>query len=118
MSRQLVKVRPCSTFLTMAKAQAAAPVYCGVPHPVNCLLLNKAPCAQSLFSPIAGVLGDRVNRKHIIVFGCLCWAVFTLLFGFARHFVEVRPVSQAAVLFYASEQPGVVLHCLQAESTD
>ena len=35
--------------------------------------------AQSLFSPVAGVLGDRFNRMHIIVFGCLCWAIFTLL---------------------------------------
>lgn len=46
---------------------------------------------QSLFSPIAGVLGDRFNRMHIVVFGTLSWALFTLLFGFSVKYAEVRP---------------------------
>ena len=46
---------------------------------------------QSLASPAAGVLGDRCNRMYLIVAGTACWAVFTLLFGFAHHYAEVRP---------------------------
>lgn len=52
-----------------------------------------AVCAQSLVSPAAGVLGDRCNRMHLIVAGTACWAAFTLLFGFARHYAEVRLLS-------------------------
>ena len=48
--------------------------------------------AQSLVSPAAGVLGDRCNRMHLIVAGTACWAVFTMLFGFAKHYAEVWPL--------------------------
>ena len=60
-------------------------------HLLNRFNKTKGWCAsmQSLFSPVAGVLGDRFNRMHIIVFGTLSWALFTLLFGFSVKYAEV-----------------------------
>jgi len=74
------------------------------------LTRRAASRAQSLFSPVAGVMGDRLNRMHVIVFGTLCWAVFTLLFGFAKHYAEVAcPPARPCPLAILPTRPCTVL---------
>jgi predicted MFS family arabinose efflux permease len=40
-------------------------------------------------SPFAGYLGDRFNRKHIVVFSLAVWSAVTWLTAFAHNFTEL-----------------------------
>ena len=46
--------------------------------------------AQSLFSPIAGLLGDRYHRGVLIGLGTLSWAATSVLFGLSLTYSQVR----------------------------
>ena len=54
------------------------------------LLTALLPHAQSLFSPIAGLLGDRYHRGVIIGLGTLAWAATSVLFGLSLTYSQVR----------------------------
>jgi hypothetical protein len=60
-------------------------------HCVWCLLTAACATAQSLFSPVAGVLGDRFHRGFLIAVGTLLWSAFSFLFGFTKKFSPVPP---------------------------
>jgi len=66
-------------------------------HCVWCLLTASRATAQSLFSPVAGVLGDRFHRGFLIAIGTLLWSAFSFLFGFTKTFSQVS----ACLLHYA-----------------
>jgi hypothetical protein len=48
-------------------------------------------CWQALSSPISGVLGDKLDRTHIVSFGCFLWGVMTAGIGMAKSLSEVIP---------------------------
>ena len=50
---------------------------------------------QALSSPISGVLGDKVDRTHIVSFGCFLWGVMTAAIGMS---VSLRQVGLMASL--------------------
>lgn len=51
---------------------------------------NNSVCMlQAISSPISGVLGDKVDRTHIVSFGCFLWGVMTAAIGMA---VSLRQV--------------------------
>ena len=47
-------------------------------------------CLQALSSPISGVLGNKVDRTHIVSSGCFLWGVMTAAIGMS---VSLRQVS-------------------------
>ena len=50
---------------------------------------------QALSSPVSGVLGDKVDRTHIVALGCFLWGVMTAAIGMSHslHQVPRLPVS-------------------------
>lgn len=48
---------------------------------------------QALSSPISGVLGNKVDRTHIVSFGCFLWGVMTAAIGMS---VSLRQVALMA----------------------
>lgn len=56
-----------------------------------------------LGAPLAGFIGDRVRRKHLILGGCLVWSFITMLTGWCSqlwHFVTVRALEGFGETFY------------------
>jgi MFS family permease len=54
-------------------------------------------------APLAGVIGDRLPRKHLILGGCLFWSFVTLTTGWCRRlwqFVSVRALEGFGETFY------------------
>jgi MFS family permease len=54
-------------------------------------------------APLAGFIGDRVARKHLILGGCLFWSAVTALTGFCAkfwQFVTVRALTGLGETFY------------------
>ena len=50
---------------------------------------------QALSSPVSGVLGDKVDRTHIVALGCFLWGVMTAAIGMSAslHQVPLLPAS-------------------------
>ena len=50
---------------------------------------------QALSSPVSGVLGDKVDRTHIVALGCFLWGVMTAAIGMSHslHQVLLLPAS-------------------------
>jgi hypothetical protein len=44
---------------------------------------------QALFSPAAGLLGDRLDRVHVIAFASFLWGVMTICMGLSRTFTQM-----------------------------
>jgi MFS family permease len=54
-------------------------------------------------APIAGFVGDRLRRVHLILGGCLFWSVITALTGWCSrfwHFIAVRALEGFGETFY------------------
>jgi len=54
-------------------------------------------------APLAGFIGDRVARKHLILGGCLFWSFVTVTTGWCNklwHFVTVRALEGFGETFY------------------
>ena len=54
-------------------------------------------------SPFAGLIADRVSRKHLILGGCLFWSGVTVMTGWCSrlwHFVTVRALEGVGETFY------------------
>lgn len=54
-------------------------------------------------APLAGFIGDRVPRKHLILGGCLFWSFVTVTTGWCSklwHFVSVRALEGFGETFY------------------
>src|SRR5882724_423330 len=54
-------------------------------------------------APLAGFIGDRVPRKHLILGGCLFWSGITVMTGWCArlwHFVAVRALEGLGETFY------------------
>jgi MFS family permease len=54
-------------------------------------------------APIAGFIGDRLPRKHLILGGCVFWSVVTVITGQCSrlwHFVTVRALEGFGETFY------------------
>jgi MFS family permease len=57
----------------------------------------------ALGAPFAGYIGDRVQRRHLILGGCLFWSAVTVLTGKCTqfwHFVTVRALEGFGETFY------------------
>ena len=48
---------------------------------------------QALFSPAAGLLGDRLNRVHVIAFASFLWGVMTICMGLSRTLTQMLAFS-------------------------
>ncbi len=46
---------------------------------------------QALASPLAGLLGDRLNRCYIVSFGAILWGVMTVAIAASTTLAQVRP---------------------------
>ena len=46
---------------------------------------------QALTSPLAGLLGDRLNRCYIVSFGAILWGVMTVAIAASTNLAQVRP---------------------------
>ncbi len=44
---------------------------------------------QALSSPIGGLLGDRMDRTHIVAFGCVLWGAMTAGIGLSHTLTQV-----------------------------
>ncbi len=71
-------------------ASAGLPVICHLPplsrHPPD------APLPiQALSSPLSGLLADRLDRTHVVAFGCFLWGVMTAGIGMATTLHQVWP---------------------------
>ena len=44
---------------------------------------------QALSSPISGVVGKKVDRTHIVSFGCFLWGIMTAAIGMADSLRQV-----------------------------
>ena len=54
-------------------------------------------------APLAGFIGDRIRRKHLILGGCMFWSLVTMLTGWCGrfwHFVGVRALEGFGETFY------------------
>jgi MFS family permease len=54
-------------------------------------------------APLAGLIGDRVRRKDLILGGCLFWSSITIMTGWCSklwHFVTVRSLEGLGETFY------------------
>ncbi len=54
-------------------------------------------------APLAGFIGDRVQRRHLILGGCLFWSMVTVMTGWCGklwHFVTVRALEGFGETFY------------------
>lgn len=54
-------------------------------------------------APFAGFIGDRVQRRHLILGGCLFWSAVTVMTGWCSklwHFVTVRALEGFGETFY------------------
>lgn len=57
----------------------------------------------ALGAPLAGFVGDRVARKHLILGGCVFWSAVTVITGSCQklwHFVTVRALEGFGETFY------------------
>ncbi len=57
----------------------------------------------ALAAPVAGFVGDRWRRKHLILGGCVFWSFVTMLTGSCGklwHFVSVRALEGLGETFY------------------
>ncbi|NGM61790.1 MFS transporter [Sphingobacterium sp. SGG-5] len=43
----------------------------------------------AFMSPVSGLISDRFNRKHVIVFSLFVWSAVTLLMGFSTNLTEL-----------------------------
>ena len=57
-----------------------APAWFSAPLPV-----------QALSSPLSGLLADRLDRTHVVAFGCFLWGVMTAGIGMATTLHQVWP---------------------------
>lgn len=48
---------------------------------------------QALFSPAAGLLGDRLDRVHVIAFASFLWGVMTICMGLSKTFTQMLAFS-------------------------
>ena len=44
---------------------------------------------QALSSPLGGLLGDRMDRTHIVAFGCVLWGAMTAGIGLSHTLTQV-----------------------------
>ena len=54
-------------------------------------------------APLAGFIGDRVQRRHLILGGCVFWSAVTVMTGWCSklwHFVTVRALEGFGETFY------------------
>ena len=46
---------------------------------------------QALSSPLSGLLADRLDRTHVVAFGCFLWGVMTAGIGMATTLHQAWP---------------------------
>ncbi len=59
------------------------------PTQLGQITLSRA-LVQAASSPMAGLLGDCLDRVHLIATGCLLWAACTAAIGMSRTLLEAR----------------------------
>lgn len=82
---------PCTTraaFKFIGAALGATPTQLGQ------ITLSRA-LVQAASSPMAGLLGDRLDRVHLVATGCLLWAACTAAIGMSTTLTQVRAAAQA-----------------------
>lgn len=79
----LIDDRPAggAAFKFIGAALGATPTQLGQ------ITLSRA-LVQAASSPMAGLLGDRLDRVHLIATGCLLWAACTAAIGMSRTLLE------------------------------
>jgi hypothetical protein len=77
------------------RARRAAYKFIGYSLNVNPSQLGSITLArgmvQALTSPLAGLLGDRLNRCYIVSFGAILWGVMTVAIAASTNLAQVRP---------------------------
>ena len=59
------------------------------PTQLGQITLSRA-LVQAASSPMAGLLGDRLDRVHLVATGCLLWAACTAAIGMSTTLAQVR----------------------------
>jgi MFS transporter, Spinster family, sphingosine-1-phosphate transporter len=62
--------------------------YFSINDALSGFLQTSFTCSFMFFSPLFGYLGDRYQRKWIIIFGILFWSFMTLLGSFVPRDVK------------------------------
>lgn len=60
------------------------------PTQLGQITLSRA-LVQAASSPMAGLLGDRLDRVHLIATGCLIWAACTAAIGMSQTLTQATP---------------------------
>ena len=60
------------------------------PSQLGSITLTRA-LVQALTSPLGGLLGDRMDRTHLVAFGCILWGAMTAGIGLSQNITQVRP---------------------------
>lgn len=58
------------------------------PAQLGSIMLTRA-LVQALSSPLGGLLGDRMDRTHIVAFGCVLWGAMTAGIGLSHTLAQV-----------------------------
>jgi len=58
------------------------------PAQLGSIMLTRA-LVQALSSPLGGLLGDRMDRTHIVAFGCVLWGAMTAGIGLSHTLTQV-----------------------------
>ncbi|CAL8463252.1 g2786 [Coccomyxa elongata] len=82
------------------------------PAQLGSITLTRA-LVQALSSPIGGLLGDRLDRTHIIAFGCFLWGVMTMAIGLSTTLTQAMSFSAWNGLGLA-----LVIPCVQSLIAD
>ena len=61
------------------------------PTQLGQITLSRA-LVQAASSPMAGLLGDRLDRVHLIATGCLIWAACTAAIGMSQTLTQATPL--------------------------
>ena len=72
----------CAAFKFIGAALGATPTQLGQ------ITLSRA-LVQAASSPMAGLLGDRLDRVHLVATGCLLWAACTAAIGMSTTLTQV-----------------------------
>ena len=83
------------------------------PAELGSITLTRA-LVQALSSPIGGLLGDRLDRRYIVAFGCVLWGVMTAAIGLSTTLQQAScPLSACTLSPALGHQPP----CLQEASS-
>lgn len=66
---------------------------------------------QALSSPLGGLLGDRMDRTHIVAFGCVLWGAMTAGIGLSHTLTQVCSALSAGTVSWQRKYPKILFQC-------